>query len=110
MIFFSILIGFIALLALLLIVVVLLQSGKGGGLAGIAGGGATREVLGARQAPNLLQRATWTLAALFITLCILTNFAIDEGAEEAPCQQAPGSQQQPPGGPQQAPQQGGDGQ
>ena len=138
MIFFSILIGFIALLALLLIVVVLLQSGKGGGLAGIAGGGATREVLGARQAPNLLQRATWTLAALFITLCILTNFAIDEGTEEAPStlqdsaqpqqqqqpqqgpasqqrptpgsQQAPGSQQQPPGGPQQAPQQGGGGQ
>ena len=127
MIFFSILIGFIALLALLIIIVVLLQSGRGGGLAGIASGGATRQVLGARQAPNLLERATWTLAALFIALCILTNFAIDRGEEEAPStlrdraqqeqqaptqpapqQPAPGGQQAPGGPPQQgAPSPGG---
>lgn len=115
MIFFTILIGFIALLALLLIVVILLQSGKGGGLAGIASGGATRQVLGARQAPNLLQRATWTLAAIFIALCILTNFAIDRGEEAAPStlqdsaqpeQQAP-AQQAPQQQPQPAPSPGG---
>ena len=125
MVFFSVLIGLIALLALLLIIVILLQSGKGGGLAGIASGGATRQVLGARQAPNLLERATWTLAALFVVLCILTNFAIDHGEETAPStlqersqqqqqqapsqpapqpgQQAPGGQQTPSGGQQPAP-------
>jgi preprotein translocase subunit SecG len=116
MIFFSILIGFIALLALLLIIVVLLQSGKGGGLAGIASGGATKQVLGARQAPNLLERATWTLAALFIALCILTNFAIDKGGETTPStlqdraqqeQPAPTPQSQPAPGGQQAPGTGG---
>ena len=119
MIFFSVLIGLIALLAVLLTVVILLQSGKGGGLAGIASGGATQQVLGARQAPNLLERATWTLAALFIALCILTNFAIDRGGEAAPSTlqeraqqeqvpsqpapqgQVPGSQQAPGGAQQQ---------
>lgn len=123
MIFFSILIGLIALLALLMTIVILLQSGKGGGLAGIASGGATRQVLGARQAPNLLERATWTLAALFIALCILTNFAIDRGGEAVPStlqdraqeeqqapgqgapapQPAPGGAQSTPGGQQTAP-------
>lgn len=110
MIFFSILIGLIALLALLMTIVILLQSGKGGGLAGIASGGATRQVLGARQAPNLLERATWTLAALFIALCILTNFAIDRGGESVPStlQDRAQEEQQAPG--QGAPGQGAPGQ
>ncbi|PSR01641.1 MAG: hypothetical protein BRD47_05610, partial [Bacteroidetes bacterium QS_8_68_28] len=63
--------------------------------------------------PNLLQRATWTLAALFIALCILTNFAIDRDGEETapstlqdsaqPQQQGPAPQQRPTPGSQQAP-------
>ena len=58
---------------------ILLQAGKGGGLAGIASGGATTQILGARQAPDFLERGTWILATIFIVLCILTNFAIDDG-------------------------------
>ncbi len=95
--FFTLLIIIITLIAILLTLVVLLQSGKGGGLAGMAGGGATRQVLGARQAPDLLERATWTLAAVFIVLCILTNFAIDTGgAQESIIQQRSGEQTQQP--------------
>lgn len=56
--------------------VVLLQSGKGGGLAGIAAGGATTQILGSRQAPDFLEKATWSLATAFIVLCILSNFVI----------------------------------
>jgi preprotein translocase subunit SecG len=73
---FSFLIVLIGLLAIILILIILLQSGKGGGLAGIASGGTT-QILGARQAPDVLEKATWTLGTLFIVLCILTNFAID---------------------------------
>ncbi|CAM3325326.1 preprotein translocase subunit SecG [Rhodothermus bifroesti] len=76
---FTFLIILITLLAILLVLVVLLQSGRGGGLAGIAAGGA-QQILGARQAPDILEKTTWTLAAIFIVLCILTNFTIDTGA------------------------------
>lgn len=76
---FAFLIIVIALIAIAITLVVLLQSGRGGGLAGIASGGATQQILGARQAPDVLEKATWTLGTLFIVLCILTNFAIDRG-------------------------------
>ena len=69
----------IAIIGVLMATVVLLQSGKGGGLAGIAGGGGggATQLLGARQAPDILEKATWVLATVFITLCILTNFFVD---------------------------------
>ena len=73
---FGFLIVVIAIVALLLILLVLLQSGKGGGLAGIASGGATTQILGARQAPDVLEKGSWTLGALFLVLCVLSNFAI----------------------------------
>jgi len=78
---FSMMVAFIALIAAVLILVILLQSGQGGGLAGIAQGGAARQVLGTRQAPDTLEKATWWLGALFITLCVVTNFFI--GGDEA---------------------------
>ncbi len=74
---FTLLIVLIALIAIVLTLVVLLQSGKGGGLAGIAAGGATTQILGSRQAPDFLEKATWMLGSAFIVLCILTNFFID---------------------------------
>jgi preprotein translocase subunit SecG len=107
---YSFIIVVIGLIGLLMTVVVLLQSGQGGGLAGIAAGDSTRQVLGARQAPDLLEKATWTFATLFIVLCVLANFALDssdqqesiiqqEAQQQQQQQQAPGGQQQGlPGG------------
>lgn len=84
---FTFLIVIITLIALLLVLLVLLQSGKGGGLAGIAAGGTT-QILGARQAPDVLEKGTWILATAFVVLCILTNFTIDtEGPRESVIQQ-----------------------
>lgn len=110
---FTFLIVLIAIIGLLITLVILVQSGKGGGLAGIASGGATQQILGARQAPDVLEKATWGLASAFIVLCILTNFTItDEQIERSVIQQraqeeqtspafppegAPGQQQQLPG-------------
>ena len=76
---FTFLIVVIALLGLVMTLLVLVQAGKGGGLAGIAAGGSATQILGARQAPDVLEKATWTLATLFLVLCILTNFTIDTG-------------------------------
>ncbi|MDX1546308.1 MAG: preprotein translocase subunit SecG [Rhodothermales bacterium] len=90
---FIFLIIVITLIGLVMGLLVLLQSGKGGGLAGIAAGGATTQILGARQAPDVLEKATWICATLFIVLCILSNFAIDTGERrESIIQQ--GAQQQ----------------
>ena len=77
---FSMMVAFIALIAAVLILVILLQSGQGGGLSGIAQTGTTRQVLGTRQAPDVPEKATWTLGAIFITLCVISNFFI--GGEE----------------------------
>lgn len=84
--------------AILLGIVVLLQSGKGGGLAGIAAGGQATQILGARQAPDFLEKATWTLGAALLALSFIAPFTLggDEGSilqntvQEAPTE-APGA-------------------
>ncbi|MGA7307287.1 MAG: preprotein translocase subunit SecG [Rhodothermales bacterium] len=120
MIIYTVLIILIAIIGVLMGIVVLLQSGKGSGLAGIAGGGGATQLLGARQAPDILEKATWVLATLFIVLCIGTNFFVDkaetrESVIQTQGQQLPvtppaatpaGGQQAPPAG-QQAPPTGG---
>jgi preprotein translocase subunit SecG len=73
---FGLLVVILALLSLVLIMVVLLQSGKGGGLSGIGAGGTT-QILGARQAPDALEKITWGLGAVFALLCILSSFVIE---------------------------------
>ena len=93
---FTFIIILITLIAILISLVVLVQSGKGGGLAGIAAGGATQQVLGARQAPDILEKATWILATAFIVLCIISNFIIDRGnagATDSVIQQRAGQEQ-----------------
>ncbi len=77
---FGLIVFLIALIAIVLILVVLVQSGKGGGLAGIGAGGTT-QILGARQAPDVLEKITWVLAGLFGLLCIASNFTIDHGGD-----------------------------
>ncbi len=78
---FYLLVALILIVALLMGIVILLQNGKGGGLAGIASGGQTTQILGARQAPDFLEKATWGLGSAFLFLCLMTTFAIPrEGA------------------------------
>ncbi|MEM1057302.1 MAG: preprotein translocase subunit SecG [Bacteroidota bacterium] len=76
---FIFLVVLILIIAILMSVVVLLQSGKGGGLSGIAGG-QTTQILGARQAPDLLEKVTWALGGAFLFLSVVTTF-FTESAE-----------------------------
>jgi preprotein translocase subunit SecG len=64
----------IAIVAVLIIGTVLLQSGKGDGLSGMAASGATTQLLGTRQAPDVLEKITWGLAGVFVVLCLATTF------------------------------------
>lgn len=94
---FTLLIFVILIIAVLLSIVVLLQSGRGGGLAGIAAGGQAQQILGARQAPDFLEKASWTLGTLLLVLCFLAPFTIGgdrtstlrDGGNPAPAQTAP---------------------
>ncbi|HYE96747.1 MAG TPA: preprotein translocase subunit SecG [Rubricoccaceae bacterium] len=99
---FVVLVILIGLIAVLLCFAVLLQSGKGGGLAGIAAGGQAQQILGARQAPDFLEKATWTLGSSLLVLCLLASFFAGpddarrsilqgSGAPAAPGTQAPGT-------------------
>lgn len=55
--------------AILLVLLVLVQNSKGGGLAsGFAGG---NQVMGAPRTADVLEKATWTLAAVIVVLSIL---------------------------------------
>jgi preprotein translocase subunit SecG len=84
---FTFLIVVITLIGALMVLVILLQSGKGGGLSGMMPGNATRDVLGARQAPDVLERATWTLGTAFIVLCMLTSFVSGTEQQQSVIQQ-----------------------
>ena len=75
---YGFLIVLIGIIAVILTLVVLLQAGRGGGLAGMSGG-QTQQILGARQAPDFLEKITWSLGTALIVLCIVTVFAHDDG-------------------------------
>ncbi len=91
---FTLIIVLISVIAVLMTLAVLLQAGTGGGLAGIASGGATTQILGSRQAPDFLEKATWVLSTAFIVLCILSNFVIDRTGNQGSVIQEQGVQTQ----------------
>ena len=55
--------------------VVLVQNPKGGGLSSTFGGGGN-QIMGAKKTTDFLEKATWTLAIVLISLSLLSNFAI----------------------------------
>lgn len=77
---YGIIISLITLICFLLIIVVLLQPGQKEGLSGgLAAGMAGGAAMGARRTADLLSKTTTILAALFLSLSVLANFAIDRG-------------------------------
>jgi len=66
----------IIITSILLVLVVLVQNPKGGGLSSSFGGGAGNQVMGAKKTTDFLEKATWTLAIILISLSLLSNFAI----------------------------------
>lgn len=114
------------LVGALMTIVVLMQSSKGQGLSGAFGGasGGVGTMLGVRRASDILAKATWVLAGIFVLLIFMINLLFlptgmteesiiqrsaaeqpispmerqrMEGTQQAPPQQAPAQQ------PQQAP-------
>lgn len=87
---YGIIVSIITLICFLLIVVILLQPGQKEGLSGgLAAGMAGGASMGARRTADLLSKTTSILAALFLALSVLANFAIDRGdANQSTIQQS----------------------
>lgn len=67
----------IVIASVLMILIVLIQNSKGGGLA--SGFSSSNQIMGVRKTTDFLEKATWTLAATLMILCvIITAFIPDE--------------------------------
>lgn len=83
------------LLALLLVfvcvvlmIVILLQRGRGGGLAGAFGGAGGTAAFGAKTG-DVFTWITVVVAAVFVLLAVVANFAFDQSAAPTPAPQMP---------------------
>ena len=79
---FSIFIALILVVCFLLILVVMVQNPKGGGLSSSFGGGA-QQMGGVQKTTDFLDKSTWTLATLLLTLILLSNISIMGDARNA---------------------------
>ena len=52
----------------------MIQNPKGGGLSSAFGGG--NQIMGARKTSDFLEKTTWALAIVLVSLALLSNFAI----------------------------------
>jgi preprotein translocase subunit SecG len=64
----------IIITCVLLILIIMVQNPKGGGLSSAFGGG--NQIMGARKTSDFLEKTTWGLAMILVTLALVSNFAI----------------------------------
>ena len=72
----------IIITSILLVLIVLIQNPKGGGLSSTFGGGGGNQIMGAKKTTDFLEKSTWTLAIVLISLSLLSNFAIPREKDE----------------------------
>ena len=66
--------------SVLLVLVVLVQNSKGGGLA--SNFSASNQIMGVKKTSDFLEKATWTLAILILSLSLLSIFALPKNVEQ----------------------------
>ena len=94
----------IIIVGILLGLIVLIQDGKSGGLA--ANFAAQNQHLGVRKTTDTIEKATWTLSAIFVALCLISSVlfpAPKEGTNAEPMV-IPSAAQDRPAMPQATPQ------
>ena len=73
----------IVLASAILGLIVLVQNPKGGGLAGNIAGFST-QFMGVKQTTDVLEKGTWTFAAVIGALCMLSTFFISKSQSTVP--------------------------
>lgn len=94
----------IIIVGILLGLVVLIQDGKSGGLA--ANFAAQNQHLGVRKTTDTIEKATWTLAAVLVALCLISSvlFPAPKDSLNAEPMVIPSATQSQPAAPQAMPQ------
>jgi preprotein translocase subunit SecG len=77
----------IILVCVCLSAIVLIQNPKGGGV-NASFSGASQQLFGASRSSDVVEKATWTLAALMLVFCLATTFFIDKNAASTATQKA----------------------
>ena len=70
----------ILIVSVLLALIVLVQNSKGGGLVSNFGG--ANQMMGVRQTTDFLEKATWTLGGILVTLCLISSITLPKGNKE----------------------------
>lgn len=81
---------FTAIVGVLLMATVLIQNPKGGGIDQTFGGQA-QQLFGAARSTDVVEKATWVLAAVLIALCVVAVFVVTSGGttpDQVPLQSA----------------------
>lgn len=75
---FTFIIVLIIVAVVFLVLAVLMQNSKGGGVSQM-GGGAT-QVMGVKRTGDVLEKITWGLGIFILTMCLVSNMAIETGS------------------------------
>ena len=69
----------ILIVSVLISLIVLVQNSKGGGLVSNFGG--ANQMMGVRQTTDFLEKATWTMAAILVVLCLISSITIPKSVK-----------------------------
>lgn len=76
---YTLIVVLILIVSVLLGLIVLVQNSKGGGLVSNFGG--ANQVMGVRQTTDFLEKATWTMAAILVVLCLISSITIPKNVK-----------------------------
>lgn len=74
---FTVLVVLAVLIAVLLTLIVVVQNSKGGGLASQFA--ASNSVMGVQKTTDFLEKATWSLTAIMVVLCVVSAAFLNSG-------------------------------
>ena len=77
---YTVLVILILIVSVLLGLIVLVQNSKGGGLVSNFGG--ANQMMGVRQTTDFLEKGTWALAAVLVSLCLLSSITLPKNSKE----------------------------
>ncbi len=78
---YSVLLVLIVLAAILMCFIVLIQNSKGGGLA--SGFSSSNQIMGVRKTTDVLEKTTWTLAAVMVVLSVVSSYTLPNASNKS---------------------------
>ena len=77
---YTVVVILILIVSVLLALIVLVQNSKGGGL--VSNFGSANQMMGVRQTTDFLEKGTWALAAVLVSLCLLSSITLPKNSKE----------------------------